>query len=359
MLLARRGYKVVVVDRAVFPSDSAKGHFIRSEGIAQLCRWGLLAKLQASDCPPVQKMTVDMGDFPLTGYRPRRDGNAEFGPRRYVLDKILVDAAVEAGAELRDGFSVLELVTDGDRVTGIRGRSRHGTTVTERAPIVIGADGHHSMVAKTMGAASYNERPVLTCGYWSYWSGVHCDGMEMYLRDRPALLLAFPTNNGLTCVATQVPVANFQAFRSNIHDSFFSTLELVPDLAERVRAGNQEERFRGTADLSNFFRKPYGPGWALVGDAGYHKDPFTALGISDAFRDAELLAEAIDDGFSGRKPLDCALSHYEYKRNEAAIPGYEMTYAMASFTPMPQDLFRLRALARGDQAATDRLIFGG
>jgi flavin-dependent dehydrogenase len=171
------------------------------------------------------------------------------------------------------------------------------------------------------------------------------------------MLLAFPTNDNLTCVAVQVPVAEFNTFRTDIESNFRRTIESAPDLAERVNGGRREERFLGTADLSNFFRKPYGPGWALVGDAGYHKDPITALGISDAFRDAELLADALNEGFSGKQSFEDALAGYERKRNEIAMPMYEEACAMAAFTPFPDEFLRLRAMVRGNQRATDALMF--
>lgn len=364
MLLARKGYRVLLVDRATFPSDSPKNHYIRQMGVAQLKRWGLLDRVAASGCPPVRKQTLDFGDFPMTGYPAFPNGvEAEYGPRRIVLDKILVDAAVEAGAELREGFSVQEILIEDGRVVGIKGRSKGGESVTERAGIVIGADGHHSLVARTMQAPTYNERPALTCGYYSYWSDMPCDAIEIYFRADPAFLLAFPTNYGLTCVAAQVPVQEFDTFRTNIEESFFKKIDLAPELAERVRNGKREERFYGSADLENFFRKPFGHepngGWALVGDAGYHKDPITALGVSDAFRDAELLAEAVDSGLSGREPMEEALAGYEHKRNEAAMPEYENACMTASFYPLPPQVFELRAAIQGNQEAINRFMSQG
>ncbi|HUS16293.1 MAG TPA: NAD(P)/FAD-dependent oxidoreductase [Chloroflexia bacterium] len=332
MLLARQGHRVLLVDRATFPSDTFKNHFILREGAVQLQRWGLLPAVQASNCPPVRTQRLDlMGQVMIMPMEVSDGVDAAYGPRRQVLDKILVDAAVAAGAELREGFTVQELVTDGDRVTGIRGKSRDGAVVTEQARIVVGAEGHHSLVARTMEAPAYHARPALTCGYFSYWSGLPCDGIEISMRAHPAFLLAFPTNDGLTCVAVQVPVAEFAAFRRDVEGYFRQILALAPALAERVHAGRREYRYQGTADLGNFFRKPYGPGWALVGDAGYHKDPITARGISDAFRDADLLATAIHAVLAGEQPADAALAVYEQQRNAAALPQYEEACGMAAF----------------------------
>lgn len=116
----------------------------------------------------------------------------------------------------------------------------------------------------------------------------------------------------------------FQEYRADIERNYLKTLELAPALAERVRGGKREEPFIGTSNTANFFRKPFGRGWALVGDAGYHKDPILGQGITDAFRDAELLAEAIDVGFSERQPLSKALAAYEQRRNTAVMAMYEL-----------------------------------
>ena len=187
------------------------------------------------------------------------------------------------------------------RVTGIRGCAQGGATVIERARIVIGADGRHSHVARTVKAHAYHVKPALTCWYYTHWSGVPVEGVEIYLREL-RLLIACRTNDGLTVVLSTWPHEEFHEVRTDIAGHYFKSLALAPTLAERVRSGQRVERFVGTADMANFFRKPYGVGWALMGDAGYHKDPYLAQGITDSFRDAELLAEAIDAGFSGRQP---------------------------------------------------------
>jgi flavin-dependent dehydrogenase len=303
----------------------------------------------ATNCPPIRTFTTDFGDFPLTQPIEQGDGvDAAYAPRRIVLDKLLADAAVVAGAELRERFTVHELLWHDDRVVGVRGRASGGAMVDEYARIVIGADGAHSAVAKAVQAPRYHEHPALTYSYYSYFSGVPMAGIEIWIRPNRAYI-NFPTNNGLTCIAMQAPVAGFHAFRSNIEGAFYQALDDVPELAERVRAGSRAERWYGTADLNNFFRKPYGPGWALVGDAGFHKDPILAQGISDAFRDAQLLANAVDAGFAGRMSVDEALRSYEKQRNDAALPGYEQNCAAASFMPPPPVVMAQRAAAHAAQ----------
>ena len=181
MLLARKGYDVLLVDRATFPSDLPHGHFIHRHGPRRLNRWGLLDRVVATNCPPITSMTSDFGDFPLVGTGLMVDGVAlGYGPRRSALDNVLVAAAVEAGAELRAGFVVEDFVTDGDRITGIRGRDgRGGSSVTERATVTIGADGRNSRLARFVQAPVSEATPALTCWYFSYWSGVPDNGLEV------------------------------------------------------------------------------------------------------------------------------------------------------------------------------------
>ncbi len=355
MLLARKGYKVLLVDKATFPSDTMSTHFIHKAGVARLQRWGLLDKIIATNCPPIAKATFDVGPFALVGDGPAVDGvNLIYAPRRTVLDKILVDAAVEAGAELREGFLVEEILTEDGKVTGIRGHAQGGASVTEQARIVIGADGMRSLVASTVLAPTYHEKPSLSCSYIAYWSGVPVDHIEVYPRDHRTILI-LPTNDNLAVTFLQWPAREFHAFRADIEGNYFKTADLVPSLAERLRAGKREGRFLGTADLPNFFRKPYGPGWALVGDAGYHKDPALAHGINDAFRDAELLAEAIDAGFAERRPLEAALADYEEKRNEV-LPLYELNAQIASTEPPPPEIQQLYFAVHSSQEDTNQLL---
>ncbi len=356
MLLARRGYRVLLVDRAGFPSDTLSTHYIHQAGVADLQEWGLLDSVIASNCPPARQLTFDVGPFALVGTPTPADGIVDaYAPRRKVLDQILVEAAAEAGAEVRERFTVEGLISEGERVVGIRGHAEGGATVTEKARIVIGADGLHSLVARAVQAPVYNEKPSLTCVYYSYWSGVSLEGAELYPRpDR--MIVTGPTNDGQSLVIIYWPKADFQSVRADIEGNFLAALELVPELAERLRAGERSERFRGRADNPFFFRKPFGPGWALVGDAGYHKDPITALGITDAFRDAKLLTEALDRGLSGRDPLDDALAAYEEQRNALAMAIYEMTHELAALAPPSPEMQQLLGALRGDQEQTNRFF---
>jgi flavin-dependent dehydrogenase len=352
MLLARKGHRVLLVDRASFPSDTLSTHYVHQPGVARLRRWGLLERLVSTGCPPSRGLVFDVGPFALTGAPLPSDGVAEaYAPRRTVLDALLVEAAAESGAEVRTGFSVDELIFEDGAVVGVRS----GDSV-ERARVVIGADGRNSFVAKAVAATGYDERPGLACAYYTYWGGVDGEDVELCPRDGRMVMGGARTNDGLKIVIVFWPREEFQAVRANVEQSFHDALALAPALAERLAAGERADRFYGIADLPFYYRKPYGPGWALVGDAGYHKDPITAQGITDAFRDAELLADALDAGFTGSRPLEEALAAYERSRNEETRPMYELTYEFASLAPPSADQQALFAALRGDQEQTNRFF---
>ena len=162
MLLARRGHRVLLVDRATFPSDTVSTHVIHPPGVAALRRWGLLDRVVATGCPPVGRYSFDLGPVALAGAPGTADDPYAYAPRRILLDKILVDAAAAAGAEVREGFTVEEVLVFDGRVTGVRGRDRSGRSIVERSRVVVGADGRNSLVAKAVRAPRYEERPPLT-----------------------------------------------------------------------------------------------------------------------------------------------------------------------------------------------------
>ena len=345
MLLARRGYRVLLVDRATFPSDTISTHWIWQYGMACLKRWGLLDRVLATNCPPFRTIGLDLGAFKLTGDPPAIDGAAEICvPRRTVLDKILLDAAADAGAEVREGFSVTGLMSSDGRVTGIRGRVRGGAEIEEQARLVIGADGRNSLVAKAVGAEEYNAKPSLSCGYYAYWSVVLPHIPAIHPRER-RIVISFPTNDGLTITYFACPRDELAAVRRDPERHLADMIGLVADFEEPFRGRTRVERIRGSGDLPNFFRQAYGDGWALVGDAGYHKDPIIAQGISDAFRSAEWLADAVHAGFSGSRPLNDALADYQRVRDEQLAPMYELSCSMATLeTPSPEMLALYEAL---------------
>jgi len=352
MLLARKGFRVLVVDRATFPSDTISTHLIHPPGVATLQRWGLLDQVVRTGCPPIDTYAFDFGPFTISGAPGSVESPVAYGPRRTVLDKLLVDAASEAGAEVREAFTVEQVIIEDGRVAGVRGYGQGGRTVTERAPVVIGADGRHSLVARAVQPEQYNEKPQLLAAYYSYWSGLPNNGrFEVYVRpDRG--FAAWPTNDDLTLIVGGWPYSEFDANKRDIEGNFLKMLDLAPAFAERVGAATREARFVGAA-VPNFFRKPYGPGWALVGDAGYNKDFITAQGIQDAFRDAELCTSALEEAFTGVRSFDEAMGEYQSTRDKHVLPMYEFTTELATLEPPPPEVQQLLGAVHGNQEAMD------
>ncbi len=277
MLLARQGYKVLVVDRSTFPSDTVSTHFIHAPGVAALRRWGILDQIVATGCPPVDTYSFDFGPIIISGTPLPADGHSTaYAPRRTVLDTLLVDAATAAGAEVREGFTVEEIVIDDGRVSGIRGRDRDGRTVTERAHVVIGADGVNSRVAKAVEPEQYHDKPILQAGYYTYFTDLPVDGFEITIRpDRG--WAALPTNDDLTLVVLGWPYSEHTANKHDVEGNFFKTLDLSPSFAERVRAATRVDRFHGSP-VSNFFRKPFGPGLGSRRRCRIHQGPHHRAG---------------------------------------------------------------------------------
>lgn len=352
MLLAREGYKVLLVDRATFPSDTLSTHILHPPAAEAMQRWGILDRLAATGCPPVDTYVFDFGPFTLSGAPGTEAAPVGYCPRRTVLDKLLVDAASEAGAEVREEFTVQEIVVEDGRVVGIRGRSKDGATIMERSDVVVGADGRSSSVAKAVQAEQYNEKPPLLWAAYTYWSDLPMDGRFLQCA-RPALgLAAAPTHDDLTLVIAGWRYEDHAANKDDVEGSYLKVLDISPEFAEQVRGAKREARFAGTA-VPNYFRRPYGPGWALVGDAGYNKDFITAQGILDAFRDAELCATALHQSFSGASSFDAAMATYQETRDTHVLPMYEFTTQLATLEPPPPDLQALLEAVHGNQEATD------
>jgi flavin-dependent dehydrogenase len=354
MLLARQGHRVLMLDRATFPSDTLSTHVVQAPAVAALARWGLLDDVLATGCPPMPTYTFDFGPVSITGTPRERDGqSASYAPRRILLDQILVDAAVAAGVELRQGFNVDDLIIEDGRVTGIQGHDDAGP-VDLRATVVVGADGRNSHVARIAGATEYHELPRLQYSYYTYWRDLPVDGFEIFVRPDRGFAAA-PTNDGLTMVVVGWPYAQKQEYKADVEANYLATLQLAPAFAERVAGATRVEPFVGGA-VPSFFRTPAGPGWALVGDAGYNKDPITAQGINDAFRDAEACSTAIHEALTGRRGYDEAMSDYQTARDADVGPIYDFTAQLAKLEPPPPEMQSLLGAIVGNQEAMDDFV---
>ncbi|PPK64905.1 NAD(P)/FAD-dependent oxidoreductase [Actinokineospora auranticolor] len=324
MLLARRGYRVLLVDRATQPADTVSTHYLQQYGLAKLKQWGLLDTLVAADVTPITRMVISYRENVIAGFADPYEGiEATYAPRRTLLDPILLDGARAAGVEVREGYTVRELLFEGDRVVGVKGSTGGGEPTEERARIVIGADGSQSFVGKAVGAEIYRTIPAASFVYYSYWSGLKTDFHSRIGVDQQVGV--WPTSGGRTLLAIMKPLDRWDEFRTDVEANFLQVVkDIVPDIAEQVAdAGQREERFTGMRYPDNFYRRSHGPGWALVGDAGYHKDPITGQGISDAFVHAELLADQVELGLSGQRPLDEAVADYVAARDERTASAFQ------------------------------------
>jgi len=355
MLLARRGLKVLAVDQAAFPSDTLSTHQVQTPGVARLKRWGLLDRLEAAGTPPAQSVRFDTGFGVLAGRYPQIDGaGAVYSPRRTLLDHMLVEAARQAGAEVREKYQVEELLVEDGRVIGIRGREKGATAASvERSAFVVGADGKHSVVAKAVAAAVTKETGPLSLAAYTYWDGVQVEGGEMYSRPGFSVGL-WPTNDHFVMSYVAWPVSEFARVRDDIEAAMLHAFDEV-GIGERFRDARRAEKVRATTDTPNRIRKPFGAGWALVGDAGLVMDPLTGQGISHAFLEAELLTDAIVSFVRGAATEERALAAYARQRDRHVRPMYDFTARLASFAPNPAAQILFPALA-GRQAEIDRFF---
>jgi 2-polyprenyl-6-methoxyphenol hydroxylase-like FAD-dependent oxidoreductase len=353
LLLARQGRRVLLVDRATFPSDTLSTLVIQPAGVAALGRLGVLDAAVAG-APPIERFSFDFGPVTLTGRPSAPDGTPDatvYAPRRTVLDTALVEHAAKAGVEVHEAFTVRDVVIEDGVAVGITGHGPSGTVVNARARIVIGADGWNSIVARAVGAQRYREKPVLENAFYSFWSELPTDGMETYIRPSRGVAL-IPTNDDLTLMLVGFPFAEATSFRADVERNYHAAVELVPGLAARIGDARRQERFVG-GGVPNFFRQSFGPGWALVGDAAYTRDPITAQGISDALTGAESLVDALLQTWAGE---DDALLRRQQAHDEDVLPLYELTTQLAELTPPPPPLQQLFARIQGDQEAMDSFV---
>ncbi|GLY96183.1 NAD(P)/FAD-dependent oxidoreductase [Actinoplanes sp. NBRC 103695] len=335
MLLARRGLRVTVVERTRTPADTLSTHGIARGGVVQLARWGLLDAVLASGAPPIRQVVFNVdGDETVRTIRDHAGVDHLIAPRRYLLDEILAGAAREAGATIRTGVTATEALRGGDgRVAGVR---TSGGDIPAR--LTVGADGVRSRIANLVGSEIVESFPADAATFYVYVAALENRGFEYHV-GRGAFAGVFPTHDGESCVWVCGPTSIAPQATTGFADLL---AQVSPSLAARVRQGHVTSRVRGAARLPNHRRRATGPGWALVGDAGYHRDPITGHGMTDAFRDAELLARNLDN-----------LPEYERLRDAAAAEVFAITRDMTRF-PEPARFTELqRRLGRVlDEEAT-------
>jgi flavin-dependent dehydrogenase len=340
-LLARLSHDVIVVDRADLPSDTVSTHQIARTGMVALRRWNLVDELRGSGSPALREITFHRAEGSVTRpIRPSCEVEYFLAPRRYVLDTLLAEAAVRSGAQLRTGVNVVGVRRAGNgRVTSVYGRDRRGRDVELSARFVVGADGLHSRIARSVGAEVVDCRPDGGTARYAYYTGLPWSGIEFYVADG-VLAGIFPTHEAEACVWVCTPVT------SGRRDFDGELQRVAPDLARRLRGGRRTSSVSGMRRSPNHLRRAGGAGWALVGDAGFHRDPISAHGISDAFRDAELLAGCLDAALRGRVEEPVAMDAYERQRDGALADIFDLTCALGAYPPVSEFLDLMRQLGR-------------
>ena len=338
MLFARAGHRVLLVDRAAFPSDKLSTLYIQQPGVKLLRDWGLLDAVTATGCPPLDHVVYRLGDVEVAGCADPYDGiTAAYAPRRHLLDRILVDAAVAAGVEFRARAAVEGVVVEDGRVVGV---TINGTE--ERARLVVGADGMRSTVAGLVGARTVTEHPPLTCAFYTFWRGPRTH-FELY-EGPTGWVSAVPTND-VVLISAYCPQERFDEVRKRAREAYLENVrDNAPQLYAKLDGAEQTERLYATGDQRNFFREAAGPGWALIGDAGHHKDSLTARGIGDAFLQAALLAGHTAGTLDDPGALDVSLKLFAEERDQALMESYQATLLVAQATARDRRRALLRAV---------------
>jgi flavin-dependent dehydrogenase len=334
LLLARAGARVALVDRAQPGSDSVSTHALMRAGVLQLSRWGLLGQVVAVGTPPIRSTSFHYADgrSVRVSVRPSPGVEALYAPRRHLLDWLLVDAAAAAGVDVHTRTAVTGLRYDETgRVRGVRAARQSGPGVELAASVTVGADGVRSTVARYVGASMVWPGRSRSAVLYRYVGGLPQDGYEWAYGPGAAAGL-IPTNDGLTCVFVSTTPERMRIVRRRGVEQAFSSLlaRAAPAARDRVAAAEAAGPIHGWGGMPGYLRQSWGPGWALVGDAGYFKDPITTHGMTDALRDAELLAAAIVDSTVGASEA-VAFERYQATRDRLSSQLFLATEDVARY----------------------------
>ena len=361
MLLGRLGYRVTVVERGRIPSDTLSTHGIARGGVVQLANWGLLGQVLASGAPAIRQVVFRAdGTEEVRTVKPRDRVDHLVAPRRYILDHILAGAAVTAGATIHTGLTATGVLRAGDgRVQGVCAQTADGAAVRVPAKVVVGAQNRVSPGWPGCSRSAVREvtpsrqRHLLRLCQRPFVARFRVPRRRVRRRADWLPSASFhPPRRG--CVWVCCPASKIGGLRGGAAEPFLRLLaEVSPTLAVRTRAGRVVvSPVRGAVRLPNQIRQATGPGWALVGDAGYHRDPITGHGITDAFRDAELLARSIDDHLRGGS---ADLSGYETARDAALRATVDLTCAMTRYPSVGEFVALQKRLSRALEVEADFL----
>ena len=370
MLLARQGHKVLLIEKSIFPRDTNSTHFIWPRGMSYLNRWGL-AKHILESTPHYKNMEINIEGISLVGSVPLQDLRQRFinlhgnddgvidyycGPRRYFLDEYLLNASKESGVDVREGVSFKKTIVEDGRVTGIFARDLKGNTFQAKSKIVIGADGRFSQFAKDVGAKNTDYRELSTFAYYGYFSGIDKKELSIHKKGRLGTAI-YPTQNDTHMVLVYGPNAWWDDFNKDIQKNFLDIFRLcAPEIAKLVENSKRTENFKACAKMPAFQRESHGAGWALVGDAGSFKDQVAAIGITHAFRDAELITSFLHPALVGEISIEKALSKYQEVRNKDYQEYFDFVCNVAEMNSYSQDDLKYFYSIKNNQKMIDAMI---
>jgi 2-polyprenyl-6-methoxyphenol hydroxylase-like FAD-dependent oxidoreductase len=348
LLLARAGIRVILVDRDRHGSDTLSTHGLMRAGVLQLTRWGVLPEIIAAGTPPIHQVVFHYADSePVSvAIKPSAGVEALYAPRRYLIDRLIVDAAAAAGAEvLHETIATALLRGPAGQVAGVHIRSRSGRSADLHAPLTVGADGIRSTVARHVDAPLVQTGSTASAVLYRYFDDLPATGYEWAYGDHSAA--GFIPTNDATCVFVATTPAHLRRLRRAGAERAFAELigSAAPSFVDRLADASPTSRMHGWGGEPGYLRQSWGPGWALVGDAGYFKDPITTHGMTDALRDAELFAEAV---LAGPSRFDEAAAAYQRTRDRLSYDMINVTEAVAGYD---WNLDRLRRLLREVSAA--------
>lgn len=322
-MLAQRGLRVCLLDKARFPSEALSTHVIQPSGVEVLKRHGMLDPILAAGAVTLSKLTLVAKGARLDAQiDPESFGATSISARRITLDQVLIEEAARAGVEVRTETRVSDLIWDDGRVAGIE-TSSGGV----RARLVVGADGLRSTVAGLVGAEKYRVAPPGRMFAWGYFEGAGNTEDRLRLASLQGLTFAAsPTDAGLYMAAVCPPMSDRGRFLAARERNYEAGIAAWPELADVLAGANRVGPVRVMSNWHGYFRQAVGPGWALVGDAGHFKDPTPAQGIRDALAHSERLAETIEAGLGGASDIDEELRRWwRWRDNE----GFEMHWFAA------------------------------
>jgi flavin-dependent dehydrogenase len=356
MLLARAGLRVALLERGRRGADTVSTHGLMRAGVTQLSRWGLTDRVVAAGTPAIRRTRFHYpdGEVVRVSIKPGPGVDALYAPRRTVLDPILLEAAEQAGAQVLHGTAVTSLLRDDEgRVRGVLAGDARGSAFPVEGTITVGADGIRSVVAQQVGAALLRQGHAASAVLYRYAQDLPVRDFEWIYGDGAAAGL-IPTNDGATCVFVGTTPARMRQLRRSGQEQAFASLlaGASPDLVDRLLDCRGWSSMRGWGGVPGHVRQSWGPGWALVGDAGYFKDPITAHGITDALRDAELVADAILETLSGRVQEAIAMAAYQATRERLSRRLFEATEEIAGYgwdSTRARELLRTASSAMSDE----------